>query len=105
MTRALKTFGAQFGLELRSSAGTRSGGGSRSYSGRQQGEEQLPRKVGGARVVKKWADAREGMTIPGVRSLMGISALGDREVGRFMSDKNIDDPEQVRVELDRLVSG
>ena len=36
---------------------------------------------------KEWVDSRNGMTIPSVCSLMGINALGDREVGQFMSEK------------------
>ena len=55
-------------------------------------------------MVKEWVDSRNGMTIPSVCRLMGINALGDREVGQFMSEKGIDQPEQILAELDRLGS-
>ena len=107
VTRALKraflTFGQQFGLELRSQSGRRSKG-HRSHSGSAQSDAHGSRRVGGARVVKKWADSRGDMTIPAVCSLMGINALGDREVTQFMADNGIAEPDQIHAELDRLSS-
>ena len=108
VTRALKrafmTFGQQFGLELRSQSGRRAASRGRPPSGASTQSAASPRRVGAARVVKEWVDANENMTIPAVCALMGISSLGDREVGRFMSDNGIADPERVPAELDRLSS-
>ena len=105
LKRAFSTFGQQFGLELRSKSGRRSGTNVRpAHNASRPRSAQYPRKAGGARVVKEWVDSRNGMTIPSVCSLMGINALGDREVGQFMSEKGIDQPEQIPAELDRLGS-
>ena len=105
VTRALKrtfsTFGPQFGLDLRSGSG-RSMSPARRENGRKP--SRRPGKVGGARVVKEWADSRGGITVPAMCGLMGIDALGDREVGMFMSEMGMNGPEQIPDELDRLVA-
>ena len=105
LKRAFSTFGPQFGLDLRSGSGRRVGG-SMSPARREDGRRpsRRPGKVGVARVVKEWADSRGGMTVPAVCGLMGIDALGDREVGMFMSEMGMDGPEQIPDELDRLVA-
>lgn len=101
LKRAFSTFGPQFGLDLRSGSG-RSMSPAPTENGRRP--SLRPGKVGGARVVKEWADSHGGMTVPAVCGLMGIDALGDREVGMFMSEMGMVGPEQIPDELDRLVA-
>ena len=105
LKRAFSTFGPQFGLDLRSGSGGSVGKSKGSADGENGRRPPLRSgKIGGARVVKRWADSRGGMTVPAVCSLMGIDTLGDREVGRFMSEMGMDVPEQIPDELDRLVA-
>lgn len=101
LKRAFSTFGPQFGLDLRSGS-ARSMSPAPTENGRRP--SLRPGKVGGARVVKEWADSRGGMTVPAVCGLMGIDSLGDREVGMFMSEMGMNGPEQIPAELDRLVA-
>ncbi len=97
--RAFSTFGPQFGLELKSESGKRASGRGRSP---RNADAAAPRRMGAARVVKEWIDADESMTIPAACSLMGINALGDREVTQFMSSNGITEPEQIPAALNKL---
>lgn len=97
LKRALRTFGPQFGLELRSTTGGRSGHGTGARA------DATPIKKGGARIAKEWADARE-IKVPELCQLMNINSLGDREISQFMESRSLDDPEKLPDVLDQLAA-
>ena len=101
LKRALSTFGPQFGLELRSESGRRSGARARPARSSAGRTTPTARVGGAARSVKAWADSA-GVSVPVVCALMGISALSDSEVGEFMAGRGIERPERIPAALDRL---
>ena len=102
LKRGLLTFGAQFGLELRSTTGVRQSG-RQNYSG-SGAASSAPAHKGAARIAKEWVDAQSDMTIPKACELMSIRSFSDGDITQFMTARKIENPEELPSALDEALA-